>query len=371
MSFGTVARANRAWISGGNGSYLASDGYTYRICTSTSGNFFTFGGGPLTIDAFLIGGGGGGGTSNTGFHEGTGGGGSGEIFYVTNIPIVSTASFGSTLFSIGAGGTTSSAISSTLGQGESSSLQVIVPPTYTAYTAITYPGDNNLLQIGVIGGNYGGDPTDAANFSADGGSSAGSGGGGAAVNGTAGAAGVAAPYNTGGLVNDGGVAAVNNGGSTVNYYNGGGGGGAGAVGSFGVANHTGNGGAGGAGYVYANDTIINAFITALRAWNTASGILGAAWNTATSSGRIAGGGGGGSANQFGGLGGSGGGGQGNHGSTAANGQPSAGTPYTGGGGGGATGGAGNVPTGTNGYGGSGLIAIRYKTNARVINKGNG
>jgi len=365
MSFGTVARANRAWISGGNGSYSASDGYTYRICTST--NSFTFGGGPLTIDAFLIGGGGGGGKSNTGSHEGTGGGGSGEIFYVTGIPVVSTASLGSNSFSIGAGGTTSSAISSTYGQGKNSSLQIIVPPTYTD---ITYLSDKKISQISVFGGNYGGDPT-AVNFSADGGSYSASGGGGAAVSGTAGTAGVSSPSNTGGLVNDGGKAVVNNGGSTVNYYNGVGGGGAGTVGSPGVALHTGNGGAGGAGYVYANDTTINAFIVALRAWNTASGILGAAWNTATSFGQIAGGGGGGSGNQFGGLGGSGGGGQGNHGSTAANGQPSAGTPYTGGGGGGATGGTGNVPTGTNGYGGSGLIAIRYKTNARVINRGNG
>jgi hypothetical protein len=258
-------------------------GYNYRIFTSNG----TLGvsNATLTADVLTIAGGGGGGFT---FNGGAGGAGAGGIFYASSQSL-SPANYNVT---IGQGGT-------------------------SVYDSGSTNGNDS--QFGSLtlakGGGFGGRQYGGGFPGANGGS--GGGGGGSGTNPTGG---------TSTQTSTGGTGYGNVGGQGGGSQVGGGGGGSGAAGASGNS-----GGAGGNG--------TDAFSSWLSAITSAmSGVSG--WGTATSTGRIAGGGG----NNPGSAGGAGGG---------ANGPGGVGTANTGGGGSGGN----NQTSGANG--GSGLVVVRW------------
>jgi hypothetical protein len=294
----------------------SSAGKCYVALYATGQNTWTPPAGVISIDFLLIGGGGAGGAGAWG-----GGGGAGELVYRTDY----TVSGGTNVtFSVGTGGTSGSA-------------------SLTAASNRSNNGNDSWVgsSTGVVakGGGAG------ASYAYDGGVSAyatgsngGSGGGGSEYpsvqNG--GAATASSSANRIGYGNAGGK-----GGPSAGTQSGGGGGGAGTAGGNGG---TATGGSGGSG--------INAFSTWLTAISSGMSVV-TNWQTATSTGYIAGGGGGGTTTTAGSAG-AGGGGNGASNSTSYNGYSA--VANTGGGGGGA--GYGGTPR-SGGAGGSGLLIIRY------------
>jgi len=280
------------------GGTLSSDStYYYRTFIATSNLSITA---PVNADVLVIAGGGGG----AGGNGSSGGGGAGGVFYATSQALTAT-SYPVVVGAAGAGGN---------GQGKTGSN-----------------GTNSTFNsLSAIGGGGGGGWNDN-----NGGQNGGSGGGAGGVANTAGS-GVSGQGYAGGL------------GNSANPYPGGGGGGSGAVGGTGSGNQSGNGGDGTISY--------SSWITAIS--SSMSGVSG--WSTATSAGRIAGGGAGGSeiatTGGQGSGGGAGGGGNRGAGQSGSYG-PTAGITNTGSGGG-----AAGMYTGTYIYGasgGSGLCIIRY------------
>jgi hypothetical protein len=280
------------------GGTLSSDS-TYYYRTFTGNGSLVISNNTLEVNSLLIAGGGGG----AGGNGSSGGGGAGGVFYNTSTCIAAT--YPVVVGAAGAGGN---------GQGKTGSN-----------------GTNSTFNsLSAIGGGGGGGWNDN-----NGGQNGGSGGGAGGIANTAGS-GVSGQGYAGGL------------GNPTNPYPGGGGGGSGAVGGTGSGNQSGNGGAGTISY--------SSWITAIS--SSMSGVSG--WSTATSAGRIAGGGAGGSEIEgTGGQGSGGGAGGGGNRGAAQNGSygPTAGITNTGSGGGSA-----GMYIGTYIYGasgGSGLCIFRY------------
>ena len=286
------------------GTVVSSGGFTYHVFSS-SGTFTPATSGLTSVQVLNIAGGGAGGAG-----AGGGGAGAGGLSYSSSFSVSNGVGVTAT---IGAGATGLS------GQNGGTTAQ---------------NGSNSVFGSNTAnGGGAGGARLGQANETAAG--KNGGSGGGASYNNPS-AIGTASQGFNGGQ----GFAADP-------YYSGGGGGGSGAVG--GNASSTAQTNAGGAG--------TNTYSTWLSAITTAmSGVSG--WSTATSGGRIAGGGGGGGlsgyALAFGGSGGAGGGGNG--GSLFASQSTvtaTSGTANTGSGGGAPADGS------QAGNGGSGIIVVRY------------
>ena len=303
-----------------------SGGFCYVAFTATGTNSWTAPSGVTSVDLLIIAGGGAGGSGAWG-----GGGGAGEVVSQTNY---SVSSISATSLNVGSGGTPGAA-------------------SLTASANRSNPGGNSWIgsSSGVVaqGGGAGASYAygDLSSFSVGG--NGGSGGGGT--------------ENT--VTNTGGSSTKTSSGSRTGYGNAGGrggpggstqsGGGGGGAGGVGTDAGTGTGGNGGGG--------TNIFSTWLTAINSGmSSITG--WQTATSSGFIAGGGGGGTTTNAGSAG-SGGGGRGGSNSTFYNGETA--TASTGSGGGG-SGYGGSAKIG--GPGGSGLIIVKYAQVLAVINSFN-
>ena len=280
------------------GGTLSSDS-TYYYRTFTSSSNLVISNNSLAVDSLLIAGGGGG----AGGNGNSGGGGAGGVFYNTSTCTAST--YPIVVGASGAGG---------IDQGKTASN-----------------GTNSTFNsLAAIGGGGGGGWNDN-----NGGQNGGSGGGAGGTSNIAGS-GVSGQGFAGGL------------GVSTNPYPGGGGGGSGAVGGTGSGNQPGNGGTGTVSY--------SSWLSAIS--SSMSSVSG--WSTATSGGRIAGGGAGGSeiVGTLGQGSGGGAGGGGNRGA-AQNGSygPTAGITNTGSGGGAAGMYAGSYIYGASG--GSGLCVIRY------------
>ena len=286
------------------GSIIRSGSHTYHVFSS-NGTFTPATSGLTSVEVLNIAGGGAGGAG-----AGGGGAGAGGLSYSSSFAVSNGVGVSAT---IGAGATGLS------GQNGGTTAQ---------------NGSNSVFGSNTAnGGGAGGARLGSADSTAAG-KNGGSGGG--------------ASYNNPSTVGTGSQGF--NGGqgfASDPYYSGGGGGGSGAVG--GNASSTANTNAGGAG--------TNSYSTWLSAISSLmSGVSG--WSTATSGGRIAGGGGGGGLDgyslAFGGTGGSGGGGDGGRLSTSqATLTSSSGITNTGSGGGAPANGS------QAGNGGSGIIIVRY------------
>jgi hypothetical protein len=301
-------------------------GYCYVAFTATGGNSWTAPVGISSVDLLIIAGGGAGGGGAWG-----GGGGAGEVVLQT---IYAVSSSSATSLTVGDGGTPGTA-------------------SLTASANRSNPGGNSWVgsASGVVaqGGGAGASYAygDVSSYSVGG--NGGSGGGGTenTVTNTGGSSTKTSSGNRTGYGNNGGRGGP--GGST---QSGGGGGGAGGAGTDAGTAIGGNGGGG-----------TNAFATWLSAINPGmSGITN--WQTATSTGYIAGGGGGGTTTTAG-TAGAGGAGRGGSNSTFYNGESA--VANTGSGGGGSSYG-GTARTG--GMGSSGLIVIRYATVTTTVNSFN-
>jgi hypothetical protein len=283
------------------GGTLTSDStYYYRTFTGSSNLVVSTA--TLNADVLIIAGAGGAGSDNFSDQRGGGGGGAGGVLYYSQTPLA-VATHQVVIGGGGAGGLGSSSGTSMNGSnGVNSRLGSLVEAN---------------------GGGYGGGHAVSTNFA---GGSGGSGGGGS--NGV--------PGGSSTQTSGSGYTAYGNSGGTGAAdatYGGGGGGGSGAAGAAAVGGVGGNGGTG-----------TNAFSTLLSGIGSAmTGVSG--WSTATSTGRIAGGGG--AKGTTVGSGGSGGGANGVLSGTGIN-----GIANTGGGGGG-------TRTATAGSGGSGLVVVRY------------
>lgn len=303
-----------------------SGGFCYVAFTAIGSNSWTAPVGISTVDLLIIAGGGAGGAGAWG-----GGGGAGEVVLYTNYSVSSSSA---TSLSVGDGGTSGTA-------------------SLTASANRSNSGQNSWIgsASGVVanGGGAGASYAygDLAAYST--GANGGSGGGGT--------------ENT--LSNYGGSSTKTSSGTRTGYGNSGGrggpggstqsGGGGGGAGGAGANSGTGVGGNGGAG--------TNIFSTWLSAISSGmSGVSG--WQTATSSGFIAGGGGGGTTTTAGSAG-SGGAGAGGSNSTQFPGYNA--VSNTGSGGGGA--GYGSAPR-LGGTGGSGLIVIKYAIVTATVNSFN-
>lgn len=303
-----------------------SGGFCYVAFTAVGGNAWTAPVGISSVDLLIIAGGGAGGAGAWG-----GGGGAGEVVSFTNYAVSSSSA---TSLSVGDGGTSGTA-------------------SLTASANRSNSGQNSWVgSAGGVVANGGGAGAsyaygDLATYST--GANGGSGGGGT--------------ENT--LSNNGGTSTKTSSGSRTGYGNSGGrggpggstqsGGGGGGAGSAGTDAGTAIGGNGGAG--------TNLFSTWLSAISSGmSGVSG--WQTATSSGFIAGGGGGGTTTTAGSAG-SGGAGAGGSNTTQFPGYNA--VSNTGSGGGGAS--YGSTPR-LGGTGGSGLIVIRYGIVTPTINSFN-
>jgi hypothetical protein len=236
-----------------------------------------------------------------------GGGGAGGIFSATNQSL-SPATYSIT---VGSGGSAAPNSGTVGGNGVNS--------TFGSLTAAVGGGGATGQSVGFPNG--------------PGGSAGGSGGGGARNNTSGGSS---TQSSTGG------TGYGNSGGNGTNSNSLGGGGGGGAGGSGGNADV--NGGNGGIG--------TNAFSSWLTGISSAMTEV-SGWSTATSGGRISGGGGGGSNNGNPGTGGSGGGGAGSV-TSGSNHNGNPGISHTGGGAGGSDDSASSASNG-----GSGIVIVRY------------
>jgi hypothetical protein len=294
-----------------NGGILASDStYNYRIFTSSG--TLSVSGGNLSCDILVVAGGGPGGSS---------GGGAGGVIHGGSKILKNSYTV-----TVGAGGPVA---------------------TGNAFTTVRTNGNNSTFiggtesLTGVGGGGGAGGPTPDQFIGRNGGS----GGGGGPTAGTA--------YST----NGGSATQGSSGGSGYGFAGGGptssnnsgsGGGGAGGIGASAASSVGGNGGTG--------SNIWSSWLSAIT--STMSGVSG--WGTATSTGRISGGGAGRGYNTPQPTGGAGGGGNGDRGDNSGNfNTGSAGVANTGGGGGG-----GYYASSNFGYaGGSGIVIVRYLKSA--------
>jgi uncharacterized repeat protein (TIGR02059 family) len=298
----------------------SSGGYCYVAFTNSGTNSWTAPSGVNSADFLIIAGGGAGGGGAWG-----GGGGAGEVVHYTNYSVSSSSALN---LNIGSGGTPGTA-------------------SLDPASNRSNPGGNSWIgsSSGVVAQGGGAGASYAYNSSStySTGQNGGSGGGGTeniASN---------SPFN-----NPGGTTTKTSSGSRTGYGNNGGrggpssstqsGGGGGGSGEVGAAAGTAVGGKGGNG--------TNVFSAWLSAINSGMSAI-TDWQTATSTGFIAGGGGGGTTTTRG-AGGSGGGGRGGSNSDFFNGESAIANTGSGGGGSG-YGGSSKI----GGTGGSGLIIIRY------------
>ena len=292
-----------------------SGGYCYVAFTNAGSNSWTAPSGVNSAHFLIIAGGGAGGGGAWG-----GGGGAGEVVYNTNYSVSSSSALS---LNVGIGGTP--------GAADMDPAKNRSNPGGNSWIASS---SGVVAQGGGSGASYAYGSAAIYSVGQDGGS-----GGGGTENFYTNTGGTSTKTSSGtrtGYGNNGGRGGP--GGST---QSGGGGGGAGGVGD---ASGTAVGGAGGSGTAL--------FSTWLAAINSGmSGITG--WQTATSSGFIAGGGGGGTTTTRGAAG-SGGGGRGGSNSDFFNGESAIASTGSGGGG---SGYGGSAKIG--GTGGSGLIIIRY------------
>jgi hypothetical protein len=295
-----------------NGGTLASDStYNYRIFTGSG--TLSVSGGNLSCDILVVAGGGPGGAG--------GGGGAGGVIYGDSKILKNSYTV-----TVGAGGPVA---------------------TGNAFTTVRTNGNNStfiggvesLTGVGGGGGNGGVTPNEFI------GRNGGSGGGGGPNTGTG-------QSTVGGSATQGGSGGPGygfaGGGPTSTNNSGSGGGGAGGIGATAASSVGGNGGTG--------SDIWSSWLSAIT--STMSGVSG--WGTATSTGRIAGGGAGRGFNTPQPTGGAGGGGNGDRGDNSGNfNTGSAGVANTGGGGG-----AGYFASSHFGYaGGSGIVIVRYLKSA--------
>jgi hypothetical protein len=303
-----------------------SGGFCYVAFTSTGSNSWTAPSGVTSVDLLIIAGGGAGGGGAWG-----GGGGAGELVSYTSYAVTSSSA---TSLSVGSGGTPGAATLTASANRSSNGINSWVASS-----------SGVVAQGGGAGASYAYSDISSYSVGADGGS-----GGGGTENTVTNTGGTTTKTSSGtrtGYGNNGGRGGA--GGST---QSGGGGGGAGGIGTDAGTGIGGNGGGG-----------TNTFATWLSAINSGmSGITG--WQTATSTGFIAGGGGGGTTNTAGSAG-AGGAGRGGSNSTFYNGE--AAVTNTGSGGGGSS--YGGSPK-IGGSGGSGLIIIRYAILNATVNSFN-
>jgi len=311
---GTISSVSAGSIS------VSSGNYNYIFFTNTAATSTLTATIGSVVDYIIIGGGGGGGTNHAG------GGGAGGVV-VGSTTLTST----SNIISVGAGGNAG-------GSG--------------IFGAAMDGGDTTAFGITAGGGGGGGTFVTGSRAGRVGKAINGSGGGGSADNTPPSGAFDGAIGSGSGTKGGNGVMSGSVAGS------GGGGGGAGGAGADGQTGQTGaptQGGVGGAGIT---STIIAAFLAVAQ-----GSTIAAAFKTATSTGRIAGGGAGGSwATTNPSAGGSGGGGNGGYGNAVILAQP--GIPNTGSGGGGGGSFAGGA-TNFGAIGGSGIVMVRILTTPTI------
>lgn len=297
-----------------------SGGNCFVAIYATGANTWTPPAGVSTIDFLLIAGGGAGGAGAWG-----GGGGAGELVHRTSYSVTSGTNVS---FSIGSGGTSGTATldpatnrSNNGGNSWVGSASGVVANGGGAGASYAYNTGVAANATGASGGSGGGATEDST--VRNGGSSTAS-----------------SSANRAGYGNSGGQ-----GGPSGGTQSGGGGGGAGGAGGN---SGTGIGGNGGSG--------TNLFSSWLSAVRSGMSVV-ADWQTATTSGFIAGGGGGGTTTTAG-TAGAGGGGAGGSNTTSFNGYSAVANTGSGGGG---SGYGGSSKTG--GTGGSGLLIIRYSSDS--------
>jgi hypothetical protein len=301
----------------------SSHGYCYVAFTNTGTNTWTAPSGVTFADFLIIAGGGAGGGGAWG-----GGAGAGEVVHYTNYSVSSSSALN---LNVGSGGTPGTA-----------SLDPALNRSNPGSNSWVGSSSGVVAQGGGAGASYA--YNSASTYST--GQNGGSGGAGTeniassspSINNLGGTSTKTTSGSRTGYGNNGG-----RGGPSASTQSGGGGGGAGGVGADAGTAVGGNGGTG-----------TNLFSTWLSAINSGmSGITG--WQTATSTGYIAGGGGGGTTTTRGAAG-SGGAGRGGSNSDFYNGESAIANTGSGGGGSG-YGGSSKI----GGTGGSGLIIIRYSS----------
>jgi hypothetical protein len=299
----------------------SSGGYCYVAFTNSGTNSWTAPSGVNSADFLIIAGGGAGGGGAWG-----GGGGAGEVVHYTNYSVSSSSALN---LNIGSGGTPGTAtLDPTLnrsnpgGNSWIASSSGVVAQGGGAGASYAY-NSASQYSVGQNGGSGGAGTENIASSSPS-------------INNLGGTSTKTTSGSRTGYGNNGG-----RGGPSASTQSGGGGGGAGGVGADAGTAVGGNGGNG--------TNVFSAWLSAINSGMSA--ITG--WQTATSSGFIAGGGGGGTTTTRG-AGGSGGGGRGGSNSDFFNGESAIANTGSGGGGSG-YGGSSKI----GGTGGSGLIIVRY------------